>query len=505
MSDKKESESPTVVVPALLFGPAGNTDGSSSRDLLDLGSLFDEDFYPEEMDYSLFLKDLGFDGNLSTNQSLNTYADIDEPTIGNVPDDAFVNAVNMGSNRRSALAGNSNSNSNSGKGEAFSQQLDDLRSAQAQQQAQLLQDQQRQQQILRRELQNGNIKTMGRPGQRRVVPIQPNVTKYGVVTVPPAMPMHQPVLDQFGIPLDEDDDDEPISTLDANGEELDGRKRRKKSRGIAQVDPLTLTEQQKLERRERNREHAKRSRIRKKVLLDLLQEQLAVLRGENSLLRRVVQERIPEKASSILADCTTEESLLLFSDDEGDSPSGDGDGDGVKKSSRLKRSLSFQHKYDGADGRIGMGAGGEMKQGARILVEPDFRLIQALVGSQQNFVLSDPSLPDNPIVYCSDGFCKITGYKRHEIIGRNCRFLQGPGTDSAAVDVIRQGVAEGKDISVCLLNYKADQTPFWNQFFVAALRDSDGAVVNYVGVQCEVNIPQISQIKDRVKKLPIDK
>jgi len=80
--------------------------------------------------------------------------------------------------------------------------------------------------------------------------------------------------------------------------QLDGRKRRKKSRGIAQVDPLTLTEQQKLERRERNREHAKRSRIRKKVLLDLLQEQLAVLRGENSLLRRVVQERIPEKASS---------------------------------------------------------------------------------------------------------------------------------------------------------------------------------------------------------------
>jgi len=157
MSDKKESESPTVVVPALLFGPAGNTDGSSSRDLLDLGSLFDEDFYPEEMDYSLFLKDLGFDGNLSTNQSLNTYADIDEPTIGNVPDDAFVNAVNMGSNRRSALAGNSNSNSNSGKGEAFSQQLDDLRSAQAQQQAQLLQDQQRQQQILRRELQNVSL------------------------------------------------------------------------------------------------------------------------------------------------------------------------------------------------------------------------------------------------------------------------------------------------------------------------------------------------------------
>jgi hypothetical protein len=54
------------------------------------------------------------------------------------------------------------------------------------------------------------------------------------------------------------------------------------------------------------------------------------------------------------------------------------------------------------------------------------------------------------------------------------------------VDVIRKGVAAGDDTSVCLLNYKADGTPFWNQFFVAALRDLDGRVVNYVGVQCEV-------------------
>ena len=120
--------------------------------------------------------------------------------------------------------------------------------------------------------------------------------------------------------------------------------------------------------------------------------------------------------------------------------------------------------------RPGESEEGGMQQSARILMEPDFRLIQALVGSQQNFVLSDPSLPDNPIVYCSEGFCKITGYKRQEIIGRNCRFLQGPGTDQNAVDIIRKGVSEGKDISVCLLNYKADGSPFWNQFFVAALR-----------------------------------
>jgi PAS domain S-box-containing protein len=146
---------------------------------------------------------------------------------------------------------------------------------------------------------------------------------------------------------------------------------------------------------------------------------------------------------------------------------------------------------------------GSIKQHARILMEPDYRLIQSLILSQQNFVLSDPSMPDNPIIYCSDGFCKLSGYKRDEIIGRNCRFLQGPGTDPAAVNIIREGVAAGRDISVCLLNYKADGTPFWNQFFVGALRDSEGKVVNYVGVQCEVNVIPVTEIKDRVKKLPI--
>lgn len=59
------------------------------------------------------------------------------------------------------------------------------------------------------------------------------------------------------------------------------------------------------------------------------------------------------------------------------------------------------------------------RQIARVLMEPDFRLIEALIHSQQNFVLSDPSLPDNPIVYCSDGFCNLTGYKRSSVIGEH--------------------------------------------------------------------------------------
>ena len=223
--------------------------------------------------------------------------------------------------------------------------------------------------------------------------------------------------------------------------------------------------------RERNREHAKRSRMRKKVLLDTLQDQLTALRNENIKLRRVVAEHLPQTASKIFEECTTEESALLANDDS------------IRISAYSSDTLR------------------PLKQQARILMEPDFRLIQALVTSQQNFVLSDPSLPDNPIVYASDGFCKLSGYKKQDILGRNCRFLQGPGTDQAAVDIIRQGVSQGRDISVCLLNYKADGSPFWNQFFVAALRDADGAIVNFVGVQCEVNTLAISDIKERVKRL----
>lgn len=120
------------------------------------------------------------------------------------------------------------------------------------------------------------------------------------------------------------------------------------------------------------------------------------------------------------------------------------------------------------------------------LVRSDYSLIESLSTGQQNFVLSDPRLPDNPVVFASEGFYTLTGYTREQVLGRNCRFLQGPGTDPKALDVIRTAIANGTDATACFLNYKVDGTPFWNQFFVAALRDADNNIVNYVGVQCAV-------------------
>ena len=282
----------------------------------------------------------------------------------------------------------------------------------------------------------------------------------------------------------EDDDGDGAEGGDDEDDENEGKRKRKVSK-FGRGDMKSMSHQQKVERRERNREHAKRSRIRKKVLLDSLQDQLQVLRQENALLRRCVAEKIPHNAQRILEECTTQESLLL------------------SDASVDPRGIDLNNTSGGAKPMIFDSAGQPLQQGAKILVEPDFRLIQALINSQQNFVVSDPSLPDNPIVYASEGFCKLSGYKRQDILGRNCRFLQGPGTDQAAVDIIRKGVDEGCDISVCLLNYKADGSPFWNQFFVAALKDSDGMIVNYVGVQCEVNTLPIAELKDRVKRLPM--
>ncbi|KAL7566878.1 hypothetical protein ACA910_021368 [Epithemia clementina (nom. ined.)] len=225
------------------------------------------------------------------------------------------------------------------------------------------------------------------------------------------------------------------------------------------IDPKNLTEQQKIERRERNREHAKRSRLRKKFLLESLQGQIQELEEQIKGLKQAIVDEVPtEKAHAI-----------------------------------IQRICGDKEKYTPLPMPSGFGP-------VKTLMEPDFRLMSALSGSQQNFAISDPTLPDNPIVYVSQGFLDLTGYTLDQVLGRNCRFLQGPGTDQSAVQVIRKGISEGVDTSVCLLNYRADGTPFWNQFFVAALRDAEGNVVNYVGVQCEVSKAVVEKNMPQPKK-----
>jgi PAS domain S-box-containing protein len=90
------------------------------------------------------------------------------------------------------------------------------------------------------------------------------------------------------------------------------------------------------------------------------------------------------------------------------------------------------------------------------------------------FCVCDPSLPDCPIIFSSDGFCEFTGYSHDEIEGKNCRFLQGNDTKKADVDRIRRAIKDLVPTSVNLLNYRKDGSPFANEFFLSPLRDSTG-------------------------------
>jgi PAS domain S-box-containing protein len=103
-----------------------------------------------------------------------------------------------------------------------------------------------------------------------------------------------------------------------------------------------------------------------------------------------------------------------------------------------------------------------------------------------SFCICDPDQDDCPIIFASDGFCNFTGYAVDEIEGRNCRFLQGPGTEKADVDKIRSAIKNEKEDSVNLLNYKKDGTSFNNEFFLSPLYGKDGRLEYYIGVQCSV-------------------
>ena len=101
-------------------------------------------------------------------------------------------------------------------------------------------------------------------------------------------------------------------------------------------------------------------------------------------------------------------------------------------------------------------------------------------------VMSDPRLPDNPIVECNAAFVALTGYQREEIIGHNCRFLTGPGTEPWLTETLRNGIRRRQPVMVEILNYKKDGTPFRNAVMVAPIFDTAGELEYFLGSQVEI-------------------
>src|SRR5215210_2150133 len=113
-------------------------------------------------------------------------------------------------------------------------------------------------------------------------------------------------------------------------------------------------------------------------------------------------------------------------------------------------------------------------------------LDRAVAASANGIVITDPKAPDNPIVYVNPAFERISGYGAEEVLGRNCRFLQGDERDQPALDDLRAAVREERECRVVLRNYRKDGALFWNELYVSPVHDDGGRLTNFVGVQNDI-------------------
>ena len=111
----------------------------------------------------------------------------------------------------------------------------------------------------------------------------------------------------------------------------------------------------------------------------------------------------------------------------------------------------------------------------------------AIRATRMPMIITDPRQPDNPIVFSNDAFLKLTGYGRDELLGRNCRFLQGPETDRDKVRAVREAIEQNRDVSADLLNYRKDGSTFWNALYISPVADEQGVVQFFFASQLDMS------------------
>lgn len=111
----------------------------------------------------------------------------------------------------------------------------------------------------------------------------------------------------------------------------------------------------------------------------------------------------------------------------------------------------------------------------------------AVETTRMPMIVTDPRQHDNPIIFANPAFLAMTGYTPEELIGRNCRFLQGPETDPDTVSQVRQAIAEQREYATEILNYRKNGSTFWNALFVSPVRNTAGELVYYFASQLDVS------------------
>lgn len=116
---------------------------------------------------------------------------------------------------------------------------------------------------------------------------------------------------------------------------------------------------------------------------------------------------------------------------------------------------------------------------------------QAMHEAPVGISVADARLGDLPLVYVNDGFVKLTGYQRDEVLGQNCRFLQGEATKEDPVTRMREAIENEESVAVELRNYRKDGTMFWNRVTLSPIKNQAGDVTHYLGFQEDVSATKV--------------
>ncbi|MEP6490722.1 EAL domain-containing protein [Microcoleus vaginatus GB2-A3] len=130
----------------------------------------------------------------------------------------------------------------------------------------------------------------------------------------------------------------------------------------------------------------------------------------------------------------------------------------------------------------------------RIRSQERLQMMERAIESCSNGIaITDATVADNPIIYVNPSFERITGYRRDELMGKNCRFLQGTDTDTAAAKQLRIAIEEGRESQVILRNFRKDGTPFWHELSIAPVYNSRRHLTHFIGVQTDITDRQRSE------------
>jgi PAS domain S-box-containing protein len=111
----------------------------------------------------------------------------------------------------------------------------------------------------------------------------------------------------------------------------------------------------------------------------------------------------------------------------------------------------------------------------------------AVETTRMPMTVTDPHQPDNPIIFCNRAFAQMTGYSPDEIVGANCRFLQGPETDQDTLEEVRRAILQQREVAVEILNYRKDGSSFWNALFISPVYSASGELIYFFGSQLDVS------------------